>query len=182
MPFGINSHAAVHVDKLEAIKVFVPGETPVKQRLGRGRGKGTPGVGVAAVAPGIKVDFLQAVATSIGYGVPRSEASAERSRSMVGVDILDVIQAFRLFHHHGKQTFRPAQVGVDGGFSSFGDVFTSTHIHLGCCAACCRVLLPDALTVVAVGDLQGFIPFGDGSHLVKGIVGNALLLRRENAG
>ena len=47
-------------------------ETPVKQGFGRGGGKGTPGVGVAAVAPGIKVGFLQAVATGIADGVPRA--------------------------------------------------------------------------------------------------------------
>ena len=90
MPFGINSHAAVHVDKLEAIKVFpvsfltgqaMSCETPVKQGFGRGGGKGTPGVGVAAVAPGIKVDFLHAVAGSIAD--VGEAAKAENNRKTV---------------------------------------------------------------------------------------------------
>lgn len=98
------------------------------------------------------------------------------------MDVANVLCAVGFLNHYGKKSFRPVEVGVDGSLAVFCNVFTSTCIHLSCCAACCRVLLPDALPVVAVGDLQEFIPFGDGGHLVEGIVGNALLLRRENAG
>ena len=83
---------------------------------------------------------------------------------------------------NAKQAGRTAEVGVG--------ILLPVNAHelaIACEGFCCFAtamsqMLPDALAVVAIGDLQGFVPFYDPSHLIESIVNDILLRRWENVG
>jgi hypothetical protein len=107
------------------------GKSSVKQRLRRCAGKGAPGYGVAAGSPGVKTKFLQQVAVFIGNSMPGTKACAERSRSMVFVDITDVFRAVWILNMQGKNTFRAAEVGEGFLLAVFGNVLTGASPNFG---------------------------------------------------